>query len=143
MASHASLAQQHCQAWDDTVQHVLLSLQKTIRSVPLSPILVICVRSTGTAVSYLELSLTQTMILVPVPSPTSQPVGCVRVKDAVQVSGVRLMPARQNTGQLRDNAQHGLSCPPRRHLDLCFVDAHALSRLHTMRLDFVADLPFS
>ena len=68
MASHASLAQQHCQAWDDTVQHVLLSLQKTIRSVPLSPILVICVRSTGTAVSYLELSLTQTMILVPVPS---------------------------------------------------------------------------
>ena len=40
------------------------------------------------------------MILVPVPSPTSQPVGCVWVKDAIQVCGVRLMPARQNTGQL-------------------------------------------
>ena len=72
--------------------------------------------------------------------------GCVRVKDAVQVSGVRPMPASQNTGQLRDNtvqnAQHGLSCLPRRHFDLCFVDAHALSRLHPMLLELVADLPF-
>ena len=41
------------------------------------------------------------------------------------------------------SAQHGLSCLPRRHLDLRFVDAHALSRLHTMLLKFVADLPFS
>ena len=40
------------------------------------------------------------MIFVPVPSPTGQPVGCVRVKDAIQVCGVRLMPAMQNTGQL-------------------------------------------
>ena len=63
-------------------------------------VLMICVRSAGTAVSYLELSLTQTMNLVPVSSPTSQPVGCVRVKDAIQVGGVRLMPVRQNTGQL-------------------------------------------
>ena len=34
------------------------------------------------------------MILIPVPSPTSQPVGCVRVKDAIQVCGVGLMPAK-------------------------------------------------
>ena len=93
------------QAWDDAVQHILLSLQKTIRSVPPSPvlvILVICI-STRTAKKkkpYLTISLAQTMILVPVSSPTSQPVGCVRVKDAVQVCGVRLMPARHNTGQL-------------------------------------------
>ena len=40
------------------------------------------------------------------------------------------------------SAQHGLSCLPRRHLDLRFVDAHALSRLHTMLLEFVADFPF-
>ena len=40
------------------------------------------------------------MVLPPIPSPTGQPVGCVRVEDAVQVCGVRLMPARQNTGQL-------------------------------------------
>ena len=66
---------------------------------PPPQILVTCVRSTTTAVMYLELSLTQTMILVPVPSLTSQPVGCVWVKNAIQVCGVRLMPARQNTGQ--------------------------------------------
>ena len=40
------------------------------------------------------------MILLPVPSPPSQPVGCVWVKDAIQVCGVRLMPAWHNTGQL-------------------------------------------
>ena len=33
MASHASLAQEHCQAWDDAVQHIFLSLQKITRSV--------------------------------------------------------------------------------------------------------------
>ena len=37
VASHASLAQEHCQAWDDAVQHVLLSLQNTIGSVTPSP----------------------------------------------------------------------------------------------------------
>ena len=37
MASHASLAQEHCQAWDDAIQHILLSLQNTIRLVPPSP----------------------------------------------------------------------------------------------------------
>ena len=70
---------------------------------PVLVILVICIRSTGTAKRkkpYLTISLAQKMILVPVSSPTSQPVGCVRVKDAVQVCGVRLMPARHNTGQL-------------------------------------------
>ena len=54
---------------------------------------------------------------------------------------------RQNNGQPAgdnavQNAQHGLSRLPRRHLDLRFVDAHALSRLHTMLLNLVADPPF-
>ena len=87
------------------------------------------------------------MVLMPVPSPTSQLVGCVMVKDAIQVCGVGLMPAEAQQwsagGNTVRNAQHGLSCLTRRHLDLRFVDAHALSRLHTMLLKFVADLPFS
>ena len=37
MASHASLVQEHCQARDDAIQHILLSLQNTIRSVPPFP----------------------------------------------------------------------------------------------------------
>ena len=37
MAMHASLAQEHCQAWDDAVQHILLGLQNTSGSVPPSP----------------------------------------------------------------------------------------------------------
>ena len=37
VASHASLAQEHCQAWDDAVQRNLFSLQNTIRSVPPFP----------------------------------------------------------------------------------------------------------
>ena len=53
------------------------------------------------------------MILVPVPSPISQPVGCVRVENAIQVSGVRLMPAKAEHWSAEDNtvqnAQHGLS----------------------------------
>ena len=76
MASHASLAQEHCQAWDDAVQLILLSLQKTIRSVPPSPGFGGCVRALALQSPYLGLSLTQMMTLVPVPSPTSQPVGC-------------------------------------------------------------------
>ena len=88
------------------------------------------------------------MNFMPVPSPTSQPVGCVWVKDAIQVCGVRHMPAWHNNGQPAgdntvQNACHGLYCLPRCHLDLRFVDAHALSRLHTMLLKFVADLSFS
>ena len=47
----ASLAQEHCQAWDDVVQHVLLSLQNTIGSVPPSPDFGDFVRSTGTTVT--------------------------------------------------------------------------------------------
>ena len=30
-ASYASLAQEHCQAWYDAVQHILCGLQSTIR----------------------------------------------------------------------------------------------------------------
>ena len=98
MASHASLAQEHCQAWDDAVRHMLLSLQDTIRSVPPSPNFD-ALREKHWHCNHLEISLAQTMIVLPVPSPPSQPVGCVRVKDAIQVCGVRLMPAKQNTGQ--------------------------------------------
>ena len=93
MASHASLAQEHCQARDGAIQHILLSLQNTIRSVPPFP-------NFGDLREKHWHCLTQTMILLPVPSPPSQPVGCVWVKDAIQVCGVRLMPAWHNTGQL-------------------------------------------
>ena len=34
VAPHASLAQEHCQACDDAVQHFLFGLQNTLRSVP-------------------------------------------------------------------------------------------------------------
>ena len=83
------------------------------------------------------------MILPPIPSPTGQPVGCVRVEEAIQVCGVRLMPARQvSWGRPCSECTLSLCSLPCRHLDLRFVDAHALGRLHTMLLEFVGDLSF-
>ena len=123
-----------------------LACRTQVDQSPPPPILVICVRSTGTAETL----------------PGNQP----GPDDDSLSSLVTNQPAcglctgqRCNTGPWCrthackakhwsagdnpvQNAHNGLRCIPCRHLNRRFVDAHALSRLHTMLLKLVADFPF-
>ena len=118
------LGDEHCQAWDDAVQHTLLGLQHTVGSVPPLPQFG-DVRDFALAIQwpYLDIGLTQTVVVTPVMSPPSQLVGCVWVKDAVKICGIRLVSARHDACQLGTIgfSSHTMACRP--HLAAILISA--------------------